>query len=277
MVRLGQHLGHLALDDALAPGPRRSRSCRRRGRRRRAGCSWCGGTGSGWCARPRSRGRSADRSCPPRLLVEVDAVVATARPGRAAPASPRARARRAFARRAPCTGRGWLRPGALAMPWLMKFTASSRVMSCDLQEIDGMALALAEQRHQHVGAGHLVAAGGLHMDRGALHHALEAGGRLGVAGPVGGQAREVLVEELGQVARAACRDRRRRRAARWPRRCRRSGRAAGAPASRIRAGARWRATGRGGASVRDCGTAWGNAPHSGSSPALRSPQPCGAA
>ena len=62
-----------------------------------------------------------------------------------------------------------------------------------------MALAFAEQRHQHVGAGDLVAAGGLDMDGGALHHPLEAGGRLGVARPVGGQACEVLVKELGQI------------------------------------------------------------------------------
>ena len=63
-----------------------------------------------------------------------------------------------------------------------------------------MALALGEQRHQHVGAGHLVAAGGLHVDRGALHHALEAGGGLRIARPVGGQPGKVLVEELGQIA-----------------------------------------------------------------------------
>ncbi len=68
-----------------------------------------------------------------------------------------------------------------------------------LQEIDRVALALAEQGDQHVGAGHLVAAGALHVDRGALHHALEAGGRLRIARPVGGEAGEVLVEELGQV------------------------------------------------------------------------------
>ena len=37
------------------------------------------------------------------------------------------------------------------------------------------------------------------MDRGALHDALEAGGRLRIARPVGGQAGQVLVEELGQV------------------------------------------------------------------------------
>ena len=63
-----------------------------------------------------------------------------------------------------------------------------------------MAFALGEQRHQHVGAGDLVAAGGLHVDRGALHHALEPGGRLRIARPVGRQASEVLVEKLGQIA-----------------------------------------------------------------------------
>ena len=62
-----------------------------------------------------------------------------------------------------------------------------------------MALALAEQGDEHVGAGHLVAAGALHVDRGALDDALEAGGRLRLARAIGGQAREVLVEELGQV------------------------------------------------------------------------------
>ena len=62
-----------------------------------------------------------------------------------------------------------------------------------------MALALAEQRHEDVGTGHLIAAGGLHMDRGALHDALEAGGRLRVAGAVGRQAGEILVEEFGEV------------------------------------------------------------------------------
>ncbi len=62
-----------------------------------------------------------------------------------------------------------------------------------------MALALAEQRDQHVGAGHLVAAGRLHMDRGALHDALEAGGGLRIARPIGGQPGEILVEEFGQV------------------------------------------------------------------------------
>ena len=38
------------------------------------------------------------------------------------------------------------------------------------------------------------------MDRGALHDALEAGGRLRIAGAIGRQAGEVLVEELRQIA-----------------------------------------------------------------------------
>ena len=49
-----------------------------------------------------------------------------------------------------------------------------------LQEIGGVALALGEDRDQHVGAGDLLAAGRLHMDDGALDHALEAGGRLAI-------------------------------------------------------------------------------------------------
>ena len=69
-----------------------------------------------------------------------------------------------------------------------------------LQEVHGVALALAEQRDQDVRARHLVAAGGLHVDGGSLDHALEAGGRLGVAGALRHQAGEILVEELGQVA-----------------------------------------------------------------------------
>ena len=47
-----------------------------------------------------------------------------------------------------------------------------------LQEIRRMALALGEDRDQHIGAGHLLAAGGLHMDHRALDHALEPRRRL---------------------------------------------------------------------------------------------------
>ncbi len=68
-----------------------------------------------------------------------------------------------------------------------------------------MALALGEDRHQHVGARHLFAARRLHMNHRALDHALESGGRLGVFAPfrdqvvqlgfdVGGEAALELVE-----------------------------------------------------------------------------------
>jgi hypothetical protein len=55
-----------------------------------------------------------------------------------------------------------------------------------------MALALGEHRDEHIGAGHLFAARRLDMDHGALDHALEAGGRLGIVAPVG--------DEIGQLA-----------------------------------------------------------------------------
>ena len=41
-----------------------------------------------------------------------------------------------------------------------------------------MALALGEDRHQHIGASHLLASGGLDVDVSALDDALEACGRL---------------------------------------------------------------------------------------------------
>ena len=56
-----------------------------------------------------------------------------------------------------------------------------------LQEIGGMTFALGEDRHQHIGAGHLFAAGGLHVNDRALDHALESGGRLGVLRAIGDQ------------------------------------------------------------------------------------------
>ena len=56
-----------------------------------------------------------------------------------------------------------------------------------LQEISRVALALGENRDQHIGAGHLFAAGRLHVDDGALNDALEAGGGLAVLRSVGDQ------------------------------------------------------------------------------------------
>ena len=69
-----------------------------------------------------------------------------------------------------------------------------------LQEIGGMALALGEDRNQHVGAGHLFAARRLHVDDGALDHALEAGGRLGILVAVADQILEFAFEIGGETA-----------------------------------------------------------------------------
>ena len=69
-----------------------------------------------------------------------------------------------------------------------------------LQEIGGVALALGEDRHEHVRAGHLVAAGGLDMDHRALDHALEAGRRLRILASVGDQVGELAVDVLDEVA-----------------------------------------------------------------------------
>ena len=68
-----------------------------------------------------------------------------------------------------------------------------------LQEVGGVALALGEDRHQHVGAGHLLAARGLHMGDGAVDHALEACGRLGVVVRIEHEPRELVVEISGEL------------------------------------------------------------------------------
>ena len=85
-----------------------------------------------------------------------------------------------------------------------------------LQEIRGVALALGENRDQHVGAGHLFAARRLDVDDRALDDALEAGGRLEVLGAVGDQIVEFRFEvgdeaaaQLFQVDVARPHDRRR--------------------------------------------------------------------
>ena len=69
-----------------------------------------------------------------------------------------------------------------------------------LQEIGGVALALGEDRHQHVGAGDLLAAGGLHMDHGALDHALEACGGLAVIAAFGDQIVQLGLQIRREIA-----------------------------------------------------------------------------
>ena len=69
-----------------------------------------------------------------------------------------------------------------------------------LQEIGGVALALGEDRDQHVGAGDFLATGRLDVNHRALDHALKARGRLGVVGAVGDQVFELgleIVDETG--------------------------------------------------------------------------------
>ena len=136
-----------------------------------------------------------------RLLVQVHAVVATARPGSAGSASPRAPAPAGVSGwpLVPVTGRWRRSAGRLGDAVADEVHRIQPGHVLQLQEIHRVALALGEQRHQHVRPGHLVAAGGLHVDRRALHDALEPGGRLRVARPVGGQAGQVLVEELAQI------------------------------------------------------------------------------
>ena len=68
-----------------------------------------------------------------------------------------------------------------------------------LQEEHGVRLALGEQGHQHVGAGDLLAAGRLDVDRGALDDPLEAGGRLGVDRALDGEPRQLVIEEVHQA------------------------------------------------------------------------------
>ncbi len=63
-----------------------------------------------------------------------------------------------------------------------------------------MALALGEDRDQHVGAGDLLAARRLHVDDGALDHALEPGGRLGILVALVHQVLEFALEIGGQAA-----------------------------------------------------------------------------
>ena len=64
-----------------------------------------------------------------------------------------------------------------------------------------MAFTFGENRDQHVGAGHFRPARALHMDRRALDHPLEAGGRRGLrAVDIRNQAVQFLVQETDQRA-----------------------------------------------------------------------------
>ncbi|MGT2487719.1 hypothetical protein ACU4GA_20985 [Methylobacterium oryzae CBMB20] len=63
-----------------------------------------------------------------------------------------------------------------------------------------MALALGEDRHQHVGARHLLAARGLDVDHRALDHALEPGRGLGVLPAVAGEVGELGIDVVDQAA-----------------------------------------------------------------------------
>ena len=68
-----------------------------------------------------------------------------------------------------------------------------------LQEIDRVGFALGEHGDDDVGAGHLLAAGRLDVNRGALQDALEARRRLGVFFALGDQAGQFVVDILRNV------------------------------------------------------------------------------
>ena len=68
-----------------------------------------------------------------------------------------------------------------------------------LQEVRRVALALGEDRDQHVGAGHFLAPRRLHVDHRALDHALETRGRLGVVGAIRDQVFEFGFEIVDEA------------------------------------------------------------------------------
>ena len=69
-----------------------------------------------------------------------------------------------------------------------------------LQEIDRVAFAFGKDGDQDIGARHFFPAGGLHMDRRALQHPLETGGRFGILAQHRDQIGEVVVDIIRQVA-----------------------------------------------------------------------------
>ncbi len=63
-----------------------------------------------------------------------------------------------------------------------------------------MAFALGEYGDEHIGAGHFLAAGRLHVDDRALDDALESRGRLGIVGPVRHQAFQLGFDVRHEIA-----------------------------------------------------------------------------
>ena len=68
-----------------------------------------------------------------------------------------------------------------------------------LQEERGMALALGEDRDEHVGARHLLASRGLHVHDRAMDHALEAGRRLRFGAALVDEVAELGIEIVGDA------------------------------------------------------------------------------
>ena len=63
-----------------------------------------------------------------------------------------------------------------------------------------MALAFGEDGNEHVGPGHFLAPGRLHMNDGALQDALETGSGLGVLTPIRDEIFELRVDIFHQIA-----------------------------------------------------------------------------
>ncbi len=72
------------------------------------------------------------------------------------------------------------------------------------EQVGGMRLFLAEDRHQHIGDGDLFLAARLHVEHGPLQHPLESQGRLHVPILAGRQSRRGLIDELLQLGLELC-------------------------------------------------------------------------
>jgi hypothetical protein len=67
-----------------------------------------------------------------------------------------------------------------------------------LEEVDSVALALGEKRHQHIRTRHFVAAGILHMKHGALDNALETSRGLGILAVFNDEGQQFFVDIFPQ-------------------------------------------------------------------------------